>query len=73
MENQQVLEIIAGLKGKKNYEEKKSKKLGYKSLYSYFEDKLAKAATVEKNTKPVLRKKVSKKVLVKKAASCDCC
>ena len=33
MQNQQVLDIISNLKGRRNYEEKKSKKLGYNSLY----------------------------------------
>ena len=42
MENQQVLDVISNLKGRKNYEEKKSKKLGFNSLYEYIEDKLAK-------------------------------
>ena len=42
MENQQVLDVISNLKGRKNYEDKKSKKLGFNSLYEYIEDKLAK-------------------------------
>ena len=37
MENQQVLDVISNLKGRKNYEEKKSKKLGFNSLYEYIE------------------------------------
>ena len=48
MENQQVLDVISNLKGRKNYEEKKSKKLGFNSLYEYIEDKLAKKAETEK-------------------------
>ena len=39
MQNQEVLEIISNLKGRKNYEEKKSKKLGFNSLYDYIHDK----------------------------------
>ena len=38
MQNQQVLEAISNLKGRRNYEEKKSKKLGFNSLYDYIED-----------------------------------
>ena len=41
MEDPQVLEIISNLKGRRNYEEKKSRKLGYKSQYEYFEHKLS--------------------------------
>ena len=53
MQNQQVLEAISNLKGRRNYEEKKSKKLGFNSLYDYIEDKLAKVAKSkhEKKTK----------------------
>ena len=40
MQNPQILEIIDNLKGRKNYEEKKASKLGFKSLYAYFENKL---------------------------------
>ena len=42
MQNQQIIEIIENLKGRKNYEEKKASKLGFKSLYAYFEDKISK-------------------------------
>ncbi len=34
--------IIENLKGRKNYEEKKASKLGFASLYDYFEDKISK-------------------------------
>ena len=39
MQDQQIIQIIENLKGRKNYEEKKALKLGFKSLYDYFEDK----------------------------------
>ena len=42
MQNALVLERIQGLRGRKPYEEKKAKKLGFGSLYEYFEDKIAK-------------------------------
>ena len=38
MENQEVIQIIDNLKGRRNYEEKKASKLGYSSLYEYFEE-----------------------------------
>tara|TARA_A100001011_G_scaffold275188_1_gene284786 strand:+ start:25 stop:186 length:162 start_codon:yes stop_codon:yes gene_type:complete len=42
MQNQEILNIIENLKGRKGYEEKKASKLGYSSLYAYFEDKILK-------------------------------
>ena len=47
MENIEVSEIIANLKGRREYEEKKAKKLGYDCLYKYFEDKLDQAAKLK--------------------------
>ena len=41
MENKIVLERIQNLRGKRSYEEKKATKLGFPSLYAYFEDKIA--------------------------------
>ena len=40
MQKSQILELIDNLKGRKNYEEKKASKLGFNSLYAYFENKL---------------------------------
>ena len=78
MENQQVLDVISNLKGRKNYEEKKSKKLGFNSLYEYIEDKLAKKAETEKIAKQnsenlKLKEVLPKPALVKKQGSCSCC
>lgn len=42
MENQEIIQIIENLKGRKNYEEKKASKLGFESLYAYYEDKILK-------------------------------
>ena len=47
MENQQVLNFIDNLKGKRAYEERKSKKLGFNSLYEYIENKLLLKAQAE--------------------------
>ena len=78
MENQQVLDVISNLKGRKNYEKKKSKKLGFNSLYEYIEDKLAKKAETEKianqNSENLKLKEVlPKPTPVKKQGSCSCC
>ena len=42
MQNQEIIQIIENLKGRKSYEEKKASKLGFNSLYAYFEDKISK-------------------------------
>ena len=42
MQNQEIFKIIENLKGRKNSEEKKASKLGFASLYHYFEDKISK-------------------------------
>ena len=42
MQNQEIVKIIENLKGRRSYEEKKASKLGFTSLYAYFEDKILK-------------------------------
>ena len=42
MQNQEIIQIIQNLKGRRNYEEKKASKLGFNSLYAYVEDKILK-------------------------------
>ena len=44
MQNELILERIENLRGRKPYEEKKAAKLGFASLYEYFEDKIVKEA-----------------------------
>ena len=39
MENQEIISKIENLNGRRNYEEKRAAKLGFSSLYEYFEDK----------------------------------
>ena len=55
MQNPQILELIENLKGRRNYEEKKASKLGFNSLYAYFENKLLqeKTALEESAREPV--------------------
>ena len=54
MQNQEIIKIIENLKGRKNYEKKKAIKLGFSSLYTYFEDKLLK----EKNAAELKKKEL---------------
>ena len=72
MQNQEIIKIIDNLKGRKNYEQKKATKLGFSSLYAYFEDKLLK-----EKKKAELKKKELEKVIntdkLEKKKSCSCC
>ena len=64
MQNELILERIDNLRGRKPYEEKKAAKLGFASLYEYFEDKIAKetkAVEAEQAHKKKLKKKKKKK------------
>ena len=77
MENNQVSEIIANLKGRRKYEEKKAKKLGYDCLYKYFEDKLEQAAKLEAEKESLAEIEVQKTILrkqkLKEKNTCSCC
>ena len=71
MNNPQVLEIIENLKGRRNYEEKKASKLGFNSLYAYFEDKILKQQkAIEEEEKKLETEQMQKS---QKKKSCSCC
>tara|TARA_B100001175_G_C18973841_1_gene386549 strand:- start:143 stop:361 length:219 start_codon:yes stop_codon:yes gene_type:complete len=72
MQNQEVIKIIDNLKGKKNYEQKKATKLGFSSLYAYFEDKLLKEKKAAELKKKELEEVINTDKL-KKKKSCSCC
>ena len=71
MQNQEILEIIENLKGRRSYEEKKASKLGFSSLYAYFEDKILKQTTAIEIEKKQLE--TEQKPKTKKKKSCSCC
>ncbi len=74
MQNQEIIQIIENLKGRKNYEEKKASKLGFDSLYDYFEDKILKEKKAEEDRKKELEEiKINSKLKVKPKKSCSCC
>jgi len=77
MENQEIIQIIENLKGRKNYEEKKASKLGFKSLYAYYEDKISKEKrAVEDKKKELEELKVEEQSIIKEKKakkSCSCC
>ena len=72
MQNQEIIKIIDNLKGRKNYEQKKATKLGFSSLYSYFEDKLLKEKKAIELKKKELEEVINTDKLEKKK-SCSCC
>ena len=55
MQNQEIVKIIDNLKGRRNYEEKKASKLGFASLYEYFEDKISKKQKAIEETQKELQ------------------
>ena len=76
MQNQEIIKIIENLKGRKNYEEKKASKLGFSSLYAYFEDKILKEKKSIEDKKEEFEEIQDQKELIikeKNKKSCSCC
>ena len=73
MQNQEIVKIIENLKGRKNYEEKKASKLGFASLYTYFEDKISKKQkAIEDKQRELEATKIEDQPKANKK-SCGCC
>ena len=78
MQNPQILQLIENLKGRRNYEEKKASKLGFNSLYAYFENKLLQEKTaLEEIARELEIAKAEEKLLKEKKSkpkkTCGCC
>ena len=78
MQNQEILEIIENLKGRRSYDEKKASKLGFSSLYAYFEDKIYKEKKAFEEQQKRMEEIKSEENLEnksknKKNKSCSCC
>ena len=74
MQNQEIIKIIENLKGRRGYEEKKTTKLGFKSLYAYFENKISKEKqAIEKQKKELEEIKSDTSSAKKEKKSCGCC
>ena len=74
MQNQEIIKIIENLKGRRNYEEKKASKLGFTSLYDYFEDKILKEKKeIEVKKKESDEIKNDNDLKNKENKSCSCC
>ena len=73
MQNQEIIKMIDSLKGRKGYEEKRASKLGFASLYDYFEDKISKKQkAIEDKQKELEATKADNRPKVAKK-SCSCC
>ena len=65
--------MIENLKGRRGYEEKRASKLGFPSLYEYFEDKISKKQkAIEDEQKELETAKADDKPKNTKK-SCGCC
>ena len=74
MQNQEIIKIIDNLKGRKNYEQKKATKLGFSSLYDYFEEKILKEKKLVELKKKELEEVINAdKIEKKEKKSCSCC
>ena len=74
MQNQNIIQLIENLKGRKSYEEKKASKLGFSSLYNYFEDKILKEKQMIQNKKKELEEiKKNNDLKNNENKSCSCC
>ena len=74
MQNQEIIKIIENLKGRRGYEEKKATKLGFTSLYAYFEDKILKEKlALEKQKRELEEIKFDTSSVKKEKKSCGCC
>ena len=73
MQNQEIIKIIKNLKGQRGYEEKKASKLGFASLYDYFEDKISKKQKTIKEEQKELEATKADEQPKTKTKSCGCC
>ena len=74
MQNQEIVKIIENLKGRRNYEEKRAIKLGFASLYDYFEDKISKKQkAIEEEQQKKIEDTKTEDQQIKSKKSCSCC
>ena len=73
MLNQDIIKKIENLQGRRNYEEKKASKLGFSSLYNYFEDKILKEKKLIEDQQKETGIKKNNDLENKENKSCSCC
>ena len=73
MQNQEIVEIIENLGGRRSYEEKRATKLGFTCLYDYFEYKISmKQKDIENEQKESEATKANNQIKPNKK-NCSCC
>ena len=73
MQNQEIVKMIENLKGRRGYEEKRATKLGFASLYEYFEDKISKKQTAIEEEQKKIEDTKTEDQQIKNKKSCSCC
>ena len=73
MQNQEKVKLIQNLKGRRNYEEKRASKLGFASLYDYFNDKISKKQKALENEQEELETAKADEQSKANKKSCGCC
>ena len=73
MQNQEIVKIIENLKGRRDYEEKRATKLGFASLYDYFEDKISKKQKALEDEQKELEAAKTENQPKAAKKSCGCC
>ena len=73
MQNQEIVKIIENLKGRREYEEKRASKLGFTSLYEYFEDKIVKKQKALEDEQKELETSQAEEQPKAAKKSCGCC
>ena len=73
MQNQEIVKIIENLKGRRSYEEKRASKLGFASLYDYFEDKISKKQKAIEDEQEELETSKADEQPKANKKSCSCC
>ena len=73
MQNQEIVKLIENLKGRRNYEEKRASKLGFASLYDYFNDKMSKKQKALENKQKELETTKANEQSKANKKSCGCC
>ena len=73
MQNQEIVKIIDNLKGRRGYEEKRASKLGFASLYEYFEDKISKKQKAIEEEQKKIEDTKTEDQQIKSKKSCSCC
>ena len=73
LENSQIEEFIANLKGRKAYEEKKAIKLGFSNFEDYVADKISNKTSKSSSVCYASKQRVRRKNKTKPVATCGCC